>query len=302
MQQILSLLAIFLPLFAGFCLRIRTPYILAVVDYAVDFSVYLILLVMGIGLAHLDNWAGNFVRIAAYAAAMLAGTLAAGIFAAAVLDKILKKNRISAQENTERNSWRTLLSGGLKQTGVVAAGFFIGLLLANPLPDTVIFVLLLLLLFLVGVQLRSNGISLRRIFMNRYGLLLAAVFIPATLLGGLLVGKIGGIPAAQSLALASGFGWYSLSGSMMTQAYGAFWGAVALLNDLGRELFALIFIPALMKKSPSAALTVGGATAMDFTLPAIRRAGGIEAVPHAISFSFIVNLASPLLMMLFSGW
>ena len=45
------------------------------------------------------------------------------------------------------------------------------------------------------------------------------------------------------LALASGFGWYSLSAIVMTDAYGAVWGSVALFNDLLREFVALACIP-----------------------------------------------------------
>ena len=40
--------------------------------------------------------------------------------------------------------------------------------------------------------------------------------------------------------MSSGYGWYSLSGIVITSAYGAQWGSVALLNDLLRELFALL--------------------------------------------------------------
>ena len=46
--------------------------------------------------------------------------------------------------------------------------------------------------------------------------------------------------------MSSGYGWYSLSGIVMTSAYGAEWGSVALLNDLLREFFALVVIPLLI--------------------------------------------------------
>lgn len=87
----------------------------------------------------------------------------------------------------------------------------------------------------------------------------------------------------------------------MTSAYGAQWGSVALLNDLLRELFALIFIPMLMRRFPSAAVGVGGATSLDFTLPVIQQAGGLAVVPVAISFGFIVNVLSPFLMVVFAA-
>ena len=108
------------------------------------------------------------------------------------------------------------------------------------------------------------------------------------------------VSLSKGLALSSGYGWYSLSGIVMTAAYGPVWGSVALVNDLAREFFALVFIPLLMRQHPSAAVGSGGATSLDFTLPVIQSSGGIEAVPLAISFGFIVNVVSPILMVVFS--
>lgn len=102
------------------------------------------------------------------------------------------------------------------------------------------------------------------------------------------------------MALASSFGWYSLSGTMMTDAYGAMWGSVALINDLTREILALLFIPAVMRHSSSAAIGLGGVTSLDFTLPTLQKAGGSAIVPTIISFGFITNVLSPVLMVLFS--
>ena len=106
----------------------------------------------------------------------------------------------------------------------------------------------------------------------------------------------------QGLALASGYGWYSLSGTIMTDAYGAVWGSVAPLNDLAREVIALIFIPWVMRYSTSVAVSLGGVTSLDFTLPTILQAGGTQIGPIAISFGFIVNIVSPVLMVLFSSF
>ena len=77
-------------------------------------------------------------------------------------------------------------------------------------------------------------------------------------------------------------------------------GEVALLNDLAREFFALAFIPMLMRRHPSAAVGVGGATSLDFTLPVIQSSGGLAVVPLAISFGFIINVLAPVLMVVFS--
>ena len=107
---------------------------------------------------------------------------------------------------------------------------------------------------------------------------------------------------SKGLALASGFGWYSLSAIVMTDAYGAIWGSVALFNDLIREFFALLFIPLVMRNYPSAAVGSGGATSLDFTLPIIQQSGSLTVVPLAISFGFLINIVAPVLMVLFSAF
>lgn len=87
----------------------------------------------------------------------------------------------------------------------------------------------------------------------------------------------------------------------MSQAYGSVIGSVAILNDLAREFFALLFIPFIMRRYPSAAVSSGGATSLDFTLPVIQASGGVAMMPLAISFGFITNIMSPVLMVFFSS-
>ena len=65
---------------------------------------------------------------------------------------------------------------------------------------------------------------------------------------------------------------------------------------------ALIFIPFLIKRYPSTAVGLGGVTTMDFTLPIIQSSGGNDIVPLAMSFGFIVNIISPVLMVVFSSF
>ncbi len=105
---------------------------------------------------------------------------------------------------------------------------------------------------------------------------------------------------SQTLAISSGFGWYSLSGIIMTDAYGAVWGSVALVNDLAREFVALRWVARRVVRERSSRGGAGGVTRMDFTLPTIQRAGGVGIVPLAISFGFIMNVLSPVLMAFFA--
>ncbi|MGL5093000.1 MAG: lysine exporter LysO family protein, partial [Aeromonas sobria] len=101
----------------------------------------------------------------------------------------------------------------------------------------------------------------------------------------------------HGLALSSSFGWYSLSGILVADKLGPVLGSAAFINDLGRELIAILIIPVLMRRHPSAAIGYGGATALDFTLPVIQKSGGIQVVPVAIVSGFILSLLGPILIL-----
>lgn len=167
--------------------------------------------------------------------------------------------------------------------------------------DDAITYALMLLVFVVGLQLKGSGFSLAQVLLNKAGVIISVLFILSSLMAGVFFALLHtDVAFSQALALASGFGWYSLSGIVITEAYGALWGSVALLNDLAREFFAFASIAILMKKHPHTAISIGGATSLDFTLPTIQQSGGLVVVPIAISFGFIVNIVSPILMVVFS--
>ena len=160
---------------------------------------------------------------------------------------------------------------------------------------------LIFLLFLIGIQLRNNGMTLRQIVLNRRGMMVAVVVMVSSLLGGIINAFILDLPLKTGLAMASGFGWYSLSGILLTESYGPVIGSAAFFNDLARELLAIMLIPGLVRRSRSTALGLCGATSMDFTLPVLQRSGGVEIVPAAIVHGFILSLLVPILMAFFSA-
>src|SRR5690606_40713122 len=133
---------------------------------------------------------------------------------------------------------------------------------------------LMLLLFLIGLQLRNAGLSLRKLLMNTQGLGIALMLAVSSLLAGVVLIPVLGLPWHDVLALASGFGWYSLSGIVIGDALGPAWGGVAFLHDVLREIIALALIPLVITGRPAMAIGYGGAPAMAFTLPVIRSSAG----------------------------
>lgn len=302
MSQFITIISILLPLFIGFAIRVPKKFS-PIIDRFLSVLVYLILLFIGTDLAQTDNLTGEIGKIFTYTAVLFALLAVCNLAIMMWFDRQFFAQHPFQQHASERNKISLADSG--KQLAVLVFGLIMGRILPDAYlpPAQTGHYALMMLIFAVGIQLRSNGVPLRQILLNKHGFWLSVWFMGSCLLAGLLFALVmPDVSWGKGLALSSGYGWYSLSGIVMTQAYGATWGSIALLNDLIREFCALAFIPLLMRRYPSTAIGIGGATSLDFTLPVIQKSGGMLAVPVAISFGFIVNLVAPFLMVLFSAF
>lgn len=298
MDSLITLISILIPLFAGFFISVPKHY-LRLVDRALAWLVYMILLLIGVSLSRVENLGAQIDGIIGSAVLLFVCVIGMNMLALMWFDRRHPLKTKAADRKSRVN-----ITGSIKQLGCVAAGFVFGKAMVAVWlpPESAGNYCLMLMVLLVGVQLRSGGITLKQVLVNRRGVQTSVLFTVSSLSGGMLFAALmPEVPWSQGLALASGFGWYSLSGIVMTEAYGPVWGSIALLNDLSREFFALVFIPVLMRSYPSAAVGSGGATSMDFTLPVIQSSGGLQVVPLAISFGFIVNVIAPFLMVVFSN-
>ena len=272
------------------------------VDKGLNGLVYVILTLIGISLSQVDNIGHEIGFIAGAAALLFVCVIGMNLLVLMVFDRKWPwQNDLKGSGRKARISIR----GSVQQIACVLLGFVLGRALKESWlpPESANTYALMLLVLLVGVQLGSSGITLRKVLINRRGVETFVLITVSGLIGGALFALLmPGVKLTQGLALASGFGWYSLSGIVMTGAYGPIWGSVALVNDLAREFFALMFIPLLMRRHPSAAVGVGGATSLDFTLPVIQNSGGLAVVPLAISYGFVINVAAPFLMVFFSSF
>jgi len=293
-------LLILAPLFFGFALRLENRRIMTVIHYLVEGLVYFILALLGLGLGQMsglaDQLAGMAVQVALLVVVLLIANLA-GLWLLHQFQPMLPDQSAPAVAS----GYRRLFLAGLKPLLAVLAGVVAGYWLLPPLPmaEDLATAMLMLLLFLIGLQLRNAGLSLRRLLLNRHGLGISLVLAGSSLVAGLALAPMLDTGWYQSLALASGFGWYSLSGIVIGDALGPAWGGVAFLNDVIREIIALAIIPLLISRRPAMAIGYGGATAMDFTLPIIRSSGGLACVPVAIASGFILSFLSPVLMAVF---
>ncbi|MDU2940556.1 MAG: lysine exporter LysO family protein [Enterobacteriaceae bacterium] len=296
-----GLLIILLPLIIGYLIPLRHAAALKVINRLLSWIVYVILFFMGISLAFLENLASNLLAIFHYSSVSITVILLCNIAALVWLDRVIPWRHTHQQEKLPSRIAMALES--LKLCGVVILGFALGLTHFPVLQHateaseyTLIF-----LLFLIGIQLRNSGMTLKQIVLNRRGMMVGVVVVVSSLAGGALNAFLLDLPLRTSLAMASGFGWYSLSGILLTESFGPVIGSAAFFNDLARELIAIMLIPGLVRRSRSTALGLCGATSMDFTLPVLQRSGGLEIVPAAIVHGFLLSLLVPLLMAFFTA-
>lgn len=293
-----GMLYIFLPLVVGYFITIKSAKLLDTINRSTARLVFVILGLMGLSLAGLDNLSSNLNQILLLAVTFFFCIGICNLLALPLLDKLLK-TKTEQHKNTVPVS--AMAKESVKLVFVVGGGLILGLLLPIPLDwvDPASEGILLILLFLIGIQLRNSGMTLKQIILNKKGLSVAFTVIVTSWAGGLMAAWLLDIPYNYGLAMASGFGWYSLAGILMGDALGPVYGGASFMLELSRELVAIILIPLLIARYPLTAIGYGGATSMDFTLPIIQTTGGVKCVPIAIVSGFILSLLVPVLILFF---
>lgn len=151
-----------------------------------------------------------------------------------------------------------------------------------------------LLMALVGLSLGADRrlMEILRSLRPRVLLLPLGTTI-GTFAGCALVSLLLVYSLSDCLAVGAGFAYYSLSSVFITQYRGEELGTVALLANIFRELFTLVFTPVLVRLlGAPAPIMCGGASTMDTTLPGITRAAGtlwtFPSIVHAMVLDFSV--------------
>lgn len=155
--------------------------------------------------------------------------------------------------------------------------------------------LLLVFMFLIGLDLAYS--PLQRSWLNWKILL-----VPVGCIIGSGISVIAysfwntQINLKDLLMLSQGYGFYSMSGVVVTELRNAKLGSIALMNDLFREIFAILLMYAAGWRYPRSAISAAGATAMDVTLPMVKQACGSDFIPHAMVSGFALSLLAPILV------
>lgn len=196
------------------------------------------------------------------------------------------------------NQYSRYLLDGMKYLAWVIVGILLGALfhINVSLINFIVNALLLVILFIIGIQLKRQSISLLTVFTNRTGLLIALLIIISSWLAGLLAALLLGLHAKIGLILSSGFGWYTLTGILTGQLVSHQLGTAAFFIDFLREMIAIIMIPLLGKNNSLISIGYCGATALDFTLPILQTTLGEHTIPIAVSSGLLLTIVVPLLI------
>lgn len=151
---------------------------------------------------------------------------------------------------------------------------------------------LLVLIVLVGVDLAETKLGSQ--WFTWRNLSIPVLVVAGSILAGLIASLATGESLRTSLALTSGYGWFSLSSVLVGDELGQTYGTMALMIDLARELLAIVILYALGSSHPHAGIGSAGATALDSTLPIIKQACSPEAVPTAMVSGLILTVLAPI--------
>ncbi|MGB1973861.1 MAG: lysine exporter LysO family protein [Vibrio toranzoniae] len=293
-----GMIFIFAPLVVGYLFSISNAQTLEFINRSTSRLIYVILALMGLSLAALNNLGSNLQTILLYTVTFFVCLSVCNLMALPAIDKLLPLKTDSSKQKLPLSS---MAMESAKLILVVGSGLITGLVLPIGLDwvDTASEWILFVLLFFIGIQLRNSGLTLRQILLNKHGMVIAVTIIITSMLGGVIAAYLLDIPLFKALAMSSGFGWYSLAGILMGDAFGPVYGGASFMLELLRELVALVLIPVLIRSYPCTSIGYAGATAMDFTLPVIQTTGGVRCVPIAIVSGFILSLLVPVLMLFF---
>ncbi|WP_288298897.1 LysO family transporter [uncultured Alistipes sp.] len=197
------------------------------------------------------------------------------------------------------------LKGSLVIVAFFVAGCVAGLFALVPFDvagERVSTYVLYALMFCVGVTLGHDETLAGRVRRLDPRLALLPVMTAVGTLAGaaLATPLLPPLAVTDTLAVGSGFGYYSLSSIFIADFRGAELGTVALLCNVMREIFTLLAAPLVARWcGPLAAVSIGGATTFDTTLPVITQAVGKPYAVVSIFHGCMLDFSVPFLVTFF---
>ena len=295
------MLAIFAVIIGGIVTgRLLVGWRLAFVQRLITFIIWALLFLLGVKVGSDPAVVGSLATLGAAAFAIFALSVAGSVFAAWLLWRRIRGRAVSADEGGDADeapvsAW-TALKGSLVIVAFFVAGCVAGLFAPFDMTGSRMSAYVLYaLMFCVGVTLGNDRTLAERVrrLDPRLALLPVATAV-GTLAGAALAAPLlGGWSLTDSLAVGAGFGYYSLSSIFIADLRGPELATIALLCNVMREIFTLLAAPLVARWcGPLAAVSIGGATTFDTTLPVITQAAGrpyaVVSIFHGCALDFSV--------------
>lgn len=163
--------------------------------------------------------------------------------------------------------------------------------------DYSLMISLIILYIGVGISFGLNRGVFRYIRLLGWKVILISVAILiGSLVGGLISGIVLKMPIYITVASAGGMSYYSITGAVLTQAFGIETGAYGFLVNVMREFLTVLFIPIIAKISKGSTIASGAAGNMDTMLVPVTKFVGVELGLVALITGTILTFLVPFLL------
>jgi uncharacterized membrane protein YbjE (DUF340 family) len=279
--------------------------------YSQTLLVWLLLFFMGVNTGGIEGIEAQFLSIGKTALlitlASLAGTIITALAFSFLLNPSARNEQIAIAKRKEQSLLRRIWDI-VKEPLFLVSIVVLGVLLRLYTPmfvwfrSSLVTYLLYTLLFFVGMGMVHRQISFRGVLSDRSLFLLPLYTILGTYLGALFAPLFIPYTLKEVMGMLSGFGWYSLSGILISDLGFPVLGSISFLSNLLRESFSFFLIPLfgrMGKRFYPPAVCSSGATSMDVTLVLLSSHFGSRTMVGSIYHGVIMSLVAPLLIPLF---
>ena len=280
---------------------------LAFVPRLITVIIWALLFLLGVEVGSDPAVVGSLATLGGAALAIFALSVAGSIFAAWLLWRRIRGRAVPADDGEAAadvpvSAWAALC-GSLVIVAFFVAGCVVGLFAPFDLAGSrVSAYVLYALMFCVGITLGNDRTLAGRVrrLDPRLALLPVATAV-GTLAGAALAAPLlAEWSLTVSLAVGAGFGYYSLSSIFIADFRGPELATIALLCNVMREIFTLLAAPLVARWcGPLAAVSIGGATTFDTTLPIITQAAGRPYAVVSVFHGCVLDFSVPFLVTFF---
>lgn len=283
----------------------RHNHLSQIVQKLTTWAIYTLLFLLGISIGTDHQIISNLHTLGLKALIISASGILGSIILALPVYNAFFKNKKGTDASKHAKSQKLSLEplrGSIRILLFFAAGVAIGILLIFPQLAVIgsyskyaLYILMLLVGFGIGADPKS--LSVLKSF-NLKIFLVPLTTIVGTLVGVLIISHfLDGLSITESLAIGSGFGYYSLSSIIISDLRNPELGVIALLANVMREIVTLLMAPLFAQFfGKLAPIVSGGATSMDTTLPIISATSGNEYAIVSLFHGIVLTILVPFLV------